>query len=109
MPANRFGRYVWLIDTLRHYGHLSYKEINEKWQKSGLSYGEGDELPLRTFHNHRKAILDIFNVVIELDPDVKGYKNHIMNPDELGGGKKSAQLARRFLMPHSTRYRQTAN
>ncbi len=83
MPANQLGRYVWLVDTLRHYKHLSYKEINEKWQKSGLSYGEGDELPLRTFHNHRKAIQDIFNIVIELDPDVKGYKYHIMNPDEL--------------------------
>ncbi len=85
MPANQFGRYVWLIDTLRHYKHLSYKEICEKWKKSGLSYGDGDELPLRTFHNHRKAIQDIFNIVIEIDPDVKGYKYHILNPAELEG------------------------
>ena len=85
MPANQFGRYVWLVDTLRHYKHLSYKEINDKWQKSGLSYGDGDDLPLRTFHNHRKAIQDIFNIIIELDPDVKGYKYHIMNPRELEG------------------------
>ena len=85
MPANQFGRYVWLVDTLRHYKHLSYKEINDKWQKSGLSYGDGDDLPLRTFHNHRKAIQDIFNIIIELDPDVKGYKYHIMNPHELDG------------------------
>jgi len=85
MPANQFGRYVWLVDTLRRYKHLSYKEISDKWQQSGLSYGDGDELPLRTFHNHRKAIQDIFNVIIELDPDVKGYKYHIMNPRELEG------------------------
>lgn len=85
MAANQFGRYVWLIDTLRHYKRLSYKEINEKWQRSGLSYGEGDELPLRTFHNHRKAILDIFNIDIEIDPEVKGYKYHILNPEELEG------------------------
>ena len=85
MPANQFGRYVWLVDTLRHYKHLSYKEINDKWQQSGLSYGDGDDLPLRTFHNHRKAIQDIFNIIIELDPDVKGYKYHIMNPRELQG------------------------
>lgn len=83
MPANQFGRYVWLVDTLRRYKHLSYKEINAKWQQSGLSYGEGDELPLRTFHNHRKAIYDIFNIAIELDPEVKGYKYHIENPIEL--------------------------
>jgi hypothetical protein len=85
MPANQFGRYVWLVDTFRHYKHLSYKEVSEKWQQSGLSYGEGDELPLRTFHNHRKAIMDIFNIIIELDPDVKGYKYHIVNPHELEG------------------------
>ncbi len=42
MPANEFGRYVWLIDTLRHYGHLTYKEIINKWQQSGLSYGDGE-------------------------------------------------------------------
>lgn len=83
MPANKFGRYVWLVDILRRYKHLSYKEINEKWLNSGLSYGDGDDLPLRTFHNHRKAIQDIFNIIIELDPDVKGYKYHIMNPREL--------------------------
>lgn len=83
MAANQFGRYVWLVDTLRQHKHLSYKEINQKWRQSGLSYGEGDELPLRTFHNHRKAIQDIFNIIIEIDPDVKGYKYHIVNPREL--------------------------
>ena len=83
MPANQFGRYVWLVDTLRQHKHLSFKEINEKWQLSGLSYGDGDDLPLRTFHNHRKAIQDIFNIIIEIDHDVKGYKYHILNPREL--------------------------
>lgn len=83
MPANQFGCYVWLVDTFRHYNYLSYKGINNKWQRSGLSYGDGDELPLRTFHNHSKAIQDIFNIIIELEPDVKGYKYHILNPNEL--------------------------
>jgi len=85
MPANQFGRYVWLVDTLRRYKHLTFKEISEKWQQSGLSYGDGDELPIRTFHNHRKAIQDIFNIDIEIDPNVTGYKYHIMNPGELEG------------------------
>ena len=96
MSASKFGRYVWLIDTLRHYKHLSYNEINELWQKSGLSYGEGDNLPLRTFHNHRKAILDIFNVVIDIDPDVKGYKYHITNPQELEGDRLRSWLVDSF-------------
>jgi hypothetical protein len=85
MAANQFGRYVWLIDTLRRHEHLTYKEISDKWQHSGLSYGEGDELPLRTFHNHRRAIFDIFNIIIEVDPAVTGYKYHIANPHALEG------------------------
>ena len=54
MAANLFGRYVWLIDTLRRYKRLTFQEISELWQESGLGYGE--ELPLKTFHNHKKAI-----------------------------------------------------
>lgn len=85
MASNLFGRYVWLIDLLRRHKHLAYKEINSKWQQSGLSYGEGDVLPLRTFHNHREAIRDIFDVYIEIDPEVSGYKYHIQEPERLAG------------------------
>lgn len=82
MAANIFGRYVWLIDTIRRHKRITYEEINNLWMKSGLSYGEGDELPLRTFHNHRKAIKDIFDVYIECD--IKGgYKYYIENPESL--------------------------
>jgi len=84
MAANIFGRYVWLIDTLRRHKRLTYKEINKLWVESGLSYGEGDEMPLRTFHNHRKAIKDIFDVDIECDPK-DGYKYYIKSPEQLEG------------------------
>ena len=57
MAANIFGRYVWLIDILRRYKRLTFQEISSLWQNSGLSYGE--KLPLRTFHNHQKAIKDM--------------------------------------------------
>ena len=53
MAANLFGRYVWLMDILRRYKRLTFQEINELWQESGLGYGE--ELPLKTFHNHKKS------------------------------------------------------
>ena len=56
MAANLLGRYVWLMDILRRHKRLTFEEINELWQESGLSYGE--ELPLKTFHNHKKAIKD---------------------------------------------------
>ena len=84
MASNIFGRYIWLIDTLRRHKRLTFEEINNLWIESCLSYGEGDELPLRTFHNHRKAIKDIFDVYIECD--VKGgYKYYIDEPERLEG------------------------
>ncbi len=84
MASNLLGRYVWLVDTLRRHKRLTYNEINKLWQQSGLSYGEGDELPLRTFHNHRAAIKDIFDIYIECDKK-DGNKYYIDDPERLEG------------------------
>lgn len=84
MAANIFGRYVWLIDTIRQHERLTYEEINNLWVESGLSYGEGNDLPQRTFHNHRKAIKDIFDVYIDCDPK-DGYRYYIDEPERLEG------------------------
>ena len=82
MAANIFGRYVWLVEQFRRHGRLTYEEVNVLWRKSGLSYGDTDDLPLRTFHNHRKAIFDIFDVEIVCDTK-DGYKYYIDSPDHL--------------------------
>ncbi len=82
MAANIFGRYVWLVDTLLHYRKLTYKDINELWKTSGLSYGDEDELPLRTFHNHINAIRDIFEIDIVCD-NKDGYKYYINYPERV--------------------------
>lgn len=82
MASSIFARYIWLVDLLRQRKRLTYEQINQLWQESGLSYGKGDELPLRTFHNHRKAIFDIFNISIECDTK-NGYKYYIDAPEEL--------------------------
>ena len=84
MAANIFGRYVWLVDTLLRRGKLTFREINELWQKSDLGYGE--ELPLRTFHNHQKAIKDIFDIYIDCDRK-DGYRYYIDEPERVKGNK----------------------
>lgn len=82
MAANIFGRYVWLIEQFRRYVRLTYEEVNDLWHRSGLSYGDDDNLALRTFHNHRKAIFDIFEV--EIACDIKGgYKYYIDHSEDL--------------------------
>ncbi len=80
--ANILGRYVWLIEQFRQYGRLTFEEISRHWEDSGLSYG--DPLPKRTFHNHREAIFDIFQVEILCDPK-DGYRYYIDSPEELEG------------------------
>ena len=50
MAANLFGRYVWLMDILRRHKRLTFEEINELWQESGLSYGEGYQRHIRRIY-----------------------------------------------------------
>lgn len=80
--SDLFGRYVWLIDTIRSHGRITYAEINECWKRSRLGYG--DDLPWRTFMNHKKAISDAFNVNIACDTK-DGYKYYIDHPEDLEG------------------------
>lgn len=80
MAANLFARYVWLVDTIRRYGRLSYSSINRLWQQSGLN--DGSELPLRMFHRHRAAIEDIFGIVIDCEK-TPPYRYSIATPQVL--------------------------
>ncbi len=77
------------MDILRRYKRLTFQEINELWQESGLGYGE--ELPLNTFHNHKKAIKDIFDVYIECDRK-DGYRYYIDEPERIEGNNLRSWL-----------------
>lgn len=57
-------RYVWLVDTIRNAGQITFDGINEKWRNSSLNETK-DDLPLRTFHHHRKAIITFFGIKID--------------------------------------------
>ena len=83
MAKDLFNRYVWLIDTIyRRPEGMTFEEINEKWEHSGNS--EGNPLPLRTFHNHRSAIEDLFEINIECNKS--NYRYYIDNADDLAKG-----------------------
>ena len=58
-----FNRYVWLVETILRAGRITFEEINDKWNRSRLNYS-GDVIPLRTFHNHRQAIEEMFDVTV---------------------------------------------
>lgn len=63
MAVNQIRKYIWLLDTLRRKGKLTFKELNDLWLNDEIS--EGVELSIRTFHKWRIAIEDLFAINIE--------------------------------------------
>ena len=62
--ARLFHRYVWLVDTIFRAGRITFEQINERWVNSNLN-STGEDFPLKTFHNHKTAIRDMFDIDIE--------------------------------------------
>jgi hypothetical protein len=90
---NLFNRYIWLVDTIYRAGKITFEEINRKWLRNDMSKGE--DLPLRTFHNHRIAIEEMFDINIECDK-YNGYSYFIENKDDLEKGGIRSWLLNTF-------------
>lgn len=84
MAGNQMAKYVWLVDILRQYKRLTYKQISEKWRSSGL--GNGEPLSLRTFHNFKDGIANSLGIDIEIDKSITGYYYHVVD-SSLDGNK----------------------
>ena len=82
MAANKFGRYIWLVDLIRCHPYITFNEISERWETCGL--GDGKPLPWKTFMNHKKAVQTIFNILISCDAS-RGYGYYIEDADSLEG------------------------
>lgn len=57
-------RYLWLIDTLKRDGELTFEEISAKWDSSSAN-DNGSKLTQRTFYNHCQAVARHFGILIE--------------------------------------------
>ena len=93
MAKDLFNRYIWLVDTIYRADGITFEEINEKWLRNSMS--EGLDLPLKTFHNHRKAIEDMFDINIVCDKR-GGYKYYIENADDMDKGGVRTWLLNTF-------------
>lgn len=65
------NKYVWIVDTLTRYDRLSRAEINELWKRS--AYGDGNEMPERTFYYYRRGIEENFHIDILCDKSGRYY------------------------------------
>lgn len=62
MASDLFSRYVWIVDTISRYGHITRERLNELWERSAL--GNGRPFPQRTFFYYRRAIEENFHIDI---------------------------------------------
>lgn len=78
-PAMIFQQYIWIINTLRTRGGLTFEELKQKWVEDRVI--NGNVLQRSSFNRHREAILDMFGIVIECD--LRTYKYYIGNEEVL--------------------------
>lgn len=77
MARESINRCVWLVDTIKRYGRITRRELDECWQRS--PYSQGRPLSRRTFCNHRDAVEELFNIRIECDRN--SYEYYIAEGD----------------------------
>lgn len=92
--SHLFNRYVWLVNIIYRSGKITFEEICNKWTRSVLNQ-LGEEFPLRTFHNHRKAIEQMFDINIECDKR-NGYSYFIENSEDMKRGGVRSWLLNTF-------------
>lgn len=95
MISKTFNRYIWLMNTLLQYKQVTFEEINVLWKESCL--GDGAPLPLRTFHQHKNAVEELFGVEIKCNAS-NGYRYYISTPETLKNNATRKWLLNSFTL-----------
>ena len=96
MISKTYYKYIWLLDTLLTSHPLTIDEINMLWKDCPAS--DGQPIPLRTFHEHRKGIKEMFGVEIVCDRS-RGNVYYVKNPEVLDEQRLSKWLLRKYSIP----------
>jgi len=82
MAKGLLNRYIWLVDTIYRSEKITLENINQKWMMNAMS--GGNPFPKKTFHNHRDAIEELFDINIECN--LSTYEYFIDNAGEMERG-----------------------
>ena len=96
MISKTYYKYIWLLDVLLTSDPLTIDEINMLWKDCPAS--DGQPIPLRTFHEHRKGIKEMFGVEIACDR-THGNVYYVKNPEVLNEQRLSKWLLRKYSIP----------
>ena len=86
--ARLLKRYLWLYDTLARSRGLTREEISLQWEKSPLNE-LGEPLSERTFHEHKNAVMELFEV--EISCNKKAGNRYTIDTNSIRGQKKINQ------------------
>ncbi|MBR1839297.1 MAG: hypothetical protein IJ782_01720 [Prevotella sp.] len=96
MISKTYYRYIWLLNLLLNEKHaLTLEEICKRWEECPAFDGA---LPIRTFHEHRKGIKEMFGVEIACDRS-HGNTYNVKNPEVLDEHKATKWLLKRYSIP----------
>jgi hypothetical protein len=79
--AELFLKYVWLVQLLMNKGGITFEDIDKEWQDEDDLNQNHDQMPLRTFNNHRIAIERMFGVSVKCNRRDNTYS--IEDSDEI--------------------------
>lgn len=94
MRSTTYHKYIWLLNTLLGSDPLTYEEIMLIW---GIDHRDENPLSLRTFHEHRKGIKEMFGIDIECNRKKNVY--YVKNPEVLEGNKPAQWLLDKYSIP----------
>ena len=94
MISKTYHKYIWLLNTLLDSCPLTFEEINMLWEDDPMYDGP---LPIRTFHDYKRGIKEMFGVDIECDRSKNVY--YVKNPKVLEENKPAKWLLERYSIP----------
>ena len=95
MISKTYYRYIWLLNILLPGNPLTYEEIVDLWKKDPNG---GDSYPLRTFHEHRKGVKEMFGVEIACEKTWP-YRYYLKNAGVLDDNKPAQWLLNKSVVP----------
>lgn len=90
-----FNRYIWLVDLIYRTGSITREEINRRWSRSRYNISGEDKIPERTFHRHKDAIKELFDIDIVCDRSA-GKVYRIENSEDMEHGGVRTWLLNTF-------------
>ncbi len=96
MISKTYYRYIWLLDLLLKNDTLSFEEISVIWEDNPLA---DVPPPLRTFHEYRKGIKEMFGVEIACKKRGKNSVYYVKNPEVLKENVLARWLLNRYSVP----------